>query len=101
MGGAGQPQRGSEAAWMRKVGGWLPQAAPKILGEDAEAGLFAMEYLPPDENPVWKTELLAGRVDVSFAGEVGKNLATIHARSAADPEIPPPLPMTTRSKPLH
>src|SRR4051794_4765447 len=32
----------AEAAWMRIVGGWLPHAAPAVLGEDPEAGLFAM-----------------------------------------------------------
>ena len=31
----------AEAAWMRAVGLLLPHAAPRVLGEDAESGLFA------------------------------------------------------------
>ncbi len=77
----------AEAAWMRAVAAWLPHAAPIVLGEDDEAGLFAMEYFEPSDHPLWKTELLAGRVDVLFAAAVGRDLATIHAKSAADPSI--------------
>ena len=78
----------AEAAWMRAVSAWLPHAAPAVLGEDAAAGLFAMAYLPPETHPLWKTELLAGRIDVDFAAAVGRDLAIIHAKSAADPRIP-------------
>ncbi|CAN5321885.1 aminoglycoside phosphotransferase family protein [soil metagenome] len=77
----------AEAAWLRTVGQWLPDAVPRILGEDAEAGLFAMDYLPPDDNPVWKAELLAGRVDIAFAATAGRALSVIHAKSAGDPAI--------------
>src|ERR1700751_161132 len=38
----------AEAAWLRLVGKWLPYAVPEILGEDAELGLFAMSFLPPE-----------------------------------------------------
>src|SRR5579862_8043116 len=51
----------AEAAWMREVGKWLPHAAPAVLAEDAEAGLFAMAFLPPETHPLWKSELLQGR----------------------------------------
>jgi len=78
----------AEAAWMRAVQRWLPRAVPGLLGEDAEAGLFAMDYLAPEHHRLWKTELLAGRVEPDFAAAVGRDLATIHARSAADPDVP-------------
>jgi aminoglycoside phosphotransferase (APT) family kinase protein len=78
----------AEAAWMRAVARWLPRAAPRVLGEDARAGLFAMDYLAPEDHRLWKTELLAGHVDLEFAAAVGRDLAVIHARSAADPGIP-------------
>jgi aminoglycoside phosphotransferase (APT) family kinase protein len=77
----------AEVAWMRAVAQWLPQAVPKILGEDREAGLFAMDYLPPADFPLWKAELLAGQADIEFAAAVGRDLALIHARSAADPSL--------------
>ncbi len=77
----------AEAAWMRAVVRWLPRAVPRVLGEDAKAGLFAMDYLAPADHPLWKTELLAGRVEPEFAAAVGRDLAVIHARSAGDPSV--------------
>jgi aminoglycoside phosphotransferase (APT) family kinase protein len=78
----------AEAAYMRAVARWLPHAVPRVLGEDAKAGWFAMDYLAPEHHPLWKTQLLAGIVEPDFAAAVGRDLAIIHARSAADPNIP-------------
>jgi aminoglycoside phosphotransferase (APT) family kinase protein len=78
----------AEAAYMRAVTRWLPHAVPRILGEDAKAGWFAMDYLAPENHPLWKAQLLAGIVELDFAAAVGRDLAIIHARSAADPNIP-------------
>src|SRR5262249_58374111 len=36
-----------EAAWLRAVAGFMPEAVPGLLAEDAKAGIFAMVYLPP------------------------------------------------------
>jgi aminoglycoside phosphotransferase (APT) family kinase protein len=77
----------AEAAWMRLVAEWIPTAAPRIFGEDKEEGLFAMSYFPPSEYPLWKAELLAGRIEPGFAAAVGRDLGVIHARSARDPAI--------------
>ncbi len=77
----------AEAAWMRAVARWLPRAVPRVLGEDAKAGVFAMDYLAPEDHPVWKAQLLAGCVEPGFAAAVGENLAIIHGRSAADPDV--------------
>jgi aminoglycoside phosphotransferase (APT) family kinase protein len=78
----------AEAAYMRAVARWLPHVVPRVLGEDAKAGWFAMDYLAPEDHLLWKTQLLAGIVDVDFAAAVGRDIAIIHARSAADPNIP-------------
>jgi aminoglycoside phosphotransferase (APT) family kinase protein len=77
----------AEAAYMRAVARWLPHAAPRVLGEDAEAGWFAMDYLAPEDHPLWKAQLLAGIVEPDLAVAVGRDLAIIHAHSAADPSI--------------
>src|SRR5580658_8244390 len=77
----------AEAAYMRAVARWLPRAVPRVLGEDRKAGWFAMDYLAPEDHRLWKTRLLAGIVEVDFAAAVGRDLAIIHARSAADPSI--------------
>jgi len=47
-----------------------------------------MDYLAPEDHPLWKAQLLAGIVEVDFTAAVGRDLAIIHARSAADPTIP-------------
>jgi aminoglycoside phosphotransferase (APT) family kinase protein len=53
-----------------------------VLGHDAASGLFAMEWLAPDDHPVWKEELRAGRADPAFAARVGDALAQIHLHTA-------------------
>jgi aminoglycoside phosphotransferase (APT) family kinase protein len=64
-----------------------PQAVPRPLGQDIEAGLFAMEFLPPEDYPVWKSQLLQGHIDANVAAEVGKVLGRLHAASANRPEL--------------
>ena len=43
-----------------------------------------MRWFAPEHYPVWKAELLAGRIDPVFAGAVGEVLARIHAHSSTD-----------------
>ena len=66
----------AEAAYMRAVQRWAPHAVPRVLGEDAKAGWFAMDYLAPERHRLWKAELLTGIVDVGFAASVGRALAS-------------------------
>jgi 5-methylthioribose kinase len=42
-----------EVAWMETVGRLAPGSAPRILGHDPSAGLFAMEFLEPARTPTW------------------------------------------------
>jgi hypothetical protein len=65
----------AEAAYMRAVARWLPHAVPRVLGEDAKAGWFAMDYLAPEDHPLWKAQLLAGIVEVDFAAAVDPHRA--------------------------
>ena len=37
-----------EVAWFRVAAGIVPSAVPAILGDDPEAGAFAMAWLPPE-----------------------------------------------------
>jgi aminoglycoside phosphotransferase (APT) family kinase protein len=76
-----------EVAWMRVAGAILPEAVPAVLGEDRDSGSFAMSYLDPDTHPVWKTLLRDGVCDGATAREVGRRLGTIHARTAARPDL--------------
>jgi len=72
----------SEAEWLRVAGAIVPEAVPRLLAEDPDAGLFAMEWLPPEQFPVWKAELRDGRIDAAFAAAVGSRIGAIHAATA-------------------
>jgi len=77
-----------EYDWLRFAAGVCPGQVPRVLARDDEAGLFAMEFLAPEQYPVWKAQLLAGRVDAGAARLVGDLVGRLHAASAADPESP-------------
>jgi len=76
-----------EVAWMETAGRLVPGSAPRILGHDPEAGLFAMDFLDPADHRLWKAELMEGRTDPAFAAHVGRSLAAIHAGTAGDPRV--------------
>jgi 5-methylthioribose kinase len=70
-----------EVAWLRFAAEHAPQAVPRVLAHDADAGVFAMEFLDPGQHPVWKTELMAGRVDPASARKVGDLVGRLAAAS--------------------
>jgi aminoglycoside phosphotransferase (APT) family kinase protein len=71
-----------EAAWIKAVASFMPEAVPSLLAEDAKAGMFAMEYLPPASFEGWKAQLRQGHVMAATAAEVGRRLALIHRKFA-------------------
>jgi aminoglycoside phosphotransferase (APT) family kinase protein len=71
-----------EAAWIKAVSEFLPEAVPALLAEDAEAGMFAMDYLPPQTFKGWKAQLRRGRVVAATAAEIGRRLVLIHSSFA-------------------
>jgi 5-methylthioribose kinase len=73
-----------EWEWLQFASRHAPDAAPRPLAHDAQAGLFAMAYLAPQDHPLWKAQLLAGVVTVETAAAVGATLARLHRASAAD-----------------
>jgi len=77
----------SEAEWLRVAAELVPDAAPRLIAEDAEAGLFAMQWLAPDDYPVWKGQLRDGTIDLETATEVGRRIARVHAATAGRREI--------------
>jgi len=74
-----------EYEWLQFAQPLRPGQIPRVLADDEGAGLFAMEYLPPTEYPVWKTLLLSGQIDVSVARNLGDLVGYLHSASAADP----------------
>lgn len=64
-----------------------PEAVPRPLAHDEQAGVLAMELLDPDSNPVWKAPLMQGDIQRPPAESVGRLLVRFHAASAFDPAI--------------
>jgi aminoglycoside phosphotransferase (APT) family kinase protein len=73
-----------EYEYLRFAAPVCPGQVPRVLAHDESAGLFAMEYLPPETHPVWKAELLDGRIDVETAAAVGDLVGKLHAASTTD-----------------
>ena len=76
-----------EAAWIETAGAIVPDAVPRLLGHDAEAGLIAMDYLDPGEFLPWKEKLRRGRAEAEDARGVAAALAAIHAATAGRDDI--------------
>jgi aminoglycoside phosphotransferase (APT) family kinase protein len=71
-----------EWEWLKFAAEQVPAAVPVPIAHDLEAGLFAMEFLPIENHPLWKQQLLDGNVDTSVARALGVVLGTLHAVSA-------------------
>ena len=74
-----------EARWMQRANAAVPGSAPRLLGLDEASGALAMQFLPPADYQLWKTQLRDGEADPAFAAQVAGTLARIHAATAADP----------------
>lgn len=70
-----------EQAYLREVGRLAPDAVPRILHSDPEAGFFVMEYLG-NEMDNWKQLLLEGQTSSAYAARAGHLLGTIHQGTA-------------------
>jgi aminoglycoside phosphotransferase (APT) family kinase protein len=76
-----------EWEWLRLAAGIVPRSVPEPLAHDPDLGLFAMSFLPGESYPLWKQQLLAGKIDVDTAARVGHLLATLHNATAARADI--------------
>lgn len=76
-----------EARWLARATEAAPGAAPALLGQDERTGTLAMEWLAPEDHPIWKSLLRDGQADAAFAAEVGRRIARIHAAAARKPEL--------------
>ena len=72
----------AETAWFKVAGGVAPGVAPTVLGSLPGAGVFAMEYLEPDDFPSWHSRIAAGRLEPWAAAELGHLVGRLHAASA-------------------
>ncbi len=77
----------AEVDWMRAAAAVDPDMVPDILGEDREAGLFAMRFLDPRRYPLWKAQLRDGVIHEGTADMVARRLASVHRATAARADI--------------
>jgi Ser/Thr protein kinase RdoA (MazF antagonist) len=77
-----------EVAWFRRAAAipGLDGHLPRILHDDAERGLFVMEFLAGAWS-TWKARLLDGHLDVESATLAGAVLGGIHAATFRQPDI--------------
>jgi aminoglycoside phosphotransferase (APT) family kinase protein len=73
-----------EIAWLRRAGSIVPGSAPRVIAEDREHGIALLEYLPPADYTLWKSDLLAGRADPDVPTRVADALGRIHAATIND-----------------
>ena len=76
-----------EWEWLCFVARLDPAVVPRPLAHDEGLQILATQYLPPDEHPVWKSQLMNGTADRAFAAAVGSALASIHSASAGSEEV--------------
>lgn len=77
-----------EVQWLKLVHARVSaDLVPEVIAELPERHIFVMAYLPLETHPVWKAELLEGRVDPDFAAALGRSLVQIHAATANDPAL--------------
>lgn len=75
-----------EVAYLNHVRRIAPENVPTVLHHNETGGYFAMEHLGRSFRN-WKTELLAGRCDVSQAQIAGALLGRIHSETWDDPGL--------------
>lgn len=76
-----------EIAWIETAATVIPDAVPRILGVDAKAGLFAMEYFDPRDHTLWKTQLRDGIAQVETARAVAEALVRVHTATAGQSAV--------------
>jgi 5-methylthioribose kinase len=77
----------AEARWLKLVERLAPGIAPRVIAEDSDRHMFAMEYFQPSLFRVWKVLLLEGVALPSIAVAVGNALVKIHQATAHDPRV--------------
>ncbi len=69
---------------MQALHAYLPSEVPEVLFVDRANYIYAMSHAPL-EAEVWKTQLLAGSIDVDLGAKIGLVLGRIHQVTADNP----------------
>ena len=75
---------GKGAAFYHK---YLPDIQPDVVINDEENHIFVREAIPPGCH-MWKADLMDGILDFKVAERTMETMATVHNKSAKDPDVP-------------
>lgn len=76
-----------EVEWLAVAVKIVPGAVPEVLAADPVMNIYAMPFLDPAMHPIWKSELMVGRIKRGFAASVTTLLARIHSGTANDAKL--------------
>jgi 5-methylthioribose kinase len=76
-----------EAEFLRVVSEEVPGFAPELLAEDEAQGLIVLPFLDPGTWRMWKTQLLAGEVDLAVAHTAGTHLGRLARATRGRPDL--------------
>ena len=79
-----------EVRWLRTVRAWIGEQAAAVVAHDEAAGVAILRWYDPTHWQNWKTQLLAGSVDLRVADALGRALGTIAREAARRPELATP-----------
>lgn len=78
-----------EVRWLRTARRWIGEQAAEVVGHDEQAGVALLRWYDPAQWRNWKTQLLAGTVDLRIAEALGQALGAIAQGAANAPELAP------------
>ncbi len=84
---ASESRHESEVLWLRQVAVFAPRSVPRILGHDQSSGIIVMEFLEPEDFPVWKSLLREGDVSVGVVEAIARLLVKIHATTSRNTRL--------------
>lgn len=84
---ASQSRHVSEVLWLRRVASFAPRRVPQILGHDPSSGIIVMEFLEPQDFPVWKSLLRQGDVRLDVIEAIAGLLVRVHAVTSRDTRL--------------
>jgi len=78
-----------EVRWLRTARRWIGEQAAEVIAHDEAAGVALLRWYDPGQWRNWKTQLLAGTVDLRVADALGQALGAIVRGAASAPELAP------------
>ena len=74
----------TEARWFAEAGAIVPKAVPHLVASFPADHALITDFVAA---PVWKQEMIAGRVDPAVARHVGERIARVHRTTTNDARV--------------